>query len=117
MRLKTSNFELFSRQCTLAEPTDVASELLAAGLELLDRFDHPGPFRLVGLTAISLLEHDASTQLSLLEREKDRTLETTLDEIAERFGAGALRRARDLSDATVIDGGPNLDFLKPDPID
>jgi len=109
VRLKTSDFKLLSRQCTLPEPTDVAATLVAAAVRLLERFDHPGPFRLVGMAAHSLVEPDASSQLGLLENTSDRRLETTLDAVAARFGDSALRRARDVD--TLADDTPDLDFL------
>jgi DNA polymerase-4 len=114
VRLKTTDFKLLSRQCTLTEPSDVAADLYQAGLGLLDRFDHHGPFRLVGLTAHTLVKQAANPQLNLLTDSRDRRLETTLDELAERFGDNIVRRARDLGSSTVSDSSPNLDFLKDD---
>jgi DNA polymerase-4 len=114
VRLKTSDFKLLSRQCTLAEPSDVAADLYQSGLALLDRFDHHGPFRLVGLTAHTLIKRGANSQLNLLAESRDRRLETTLDELAERFGDNVVRRARDLGSSPVSDSNPNLDFLQDD---
>jgi DNA polymerase-4 len=112
VKLKTSQFELLTRQCTLAEPTDVANDLYDAGVTLLDRFNHPGPFRLVGLAAHDLVKQPEGTQLSLLGGdENQRQLETTLDELAQRYGDGVVRRARDLGGATVSDFNTNLDFV------
>jgi DNA polymerase-4 len=109
VKLKTSNFQLLSRQCTLAEPTDVAATLFAAGASLLDRFEHAGPFRLVGLAAHTLQRADSATQLGLLENTRRRALETTLDAVAEKFPDSALRRARDVD--TLADDTADLDFL------
>jgi len=111
VRLKTSDFKLMSRQCTLAAPSDIAEELYQAGLSLLDRFDHAGPFRLVGLTAFDLRKRTTATQLDLLSDERERRLETTLDELTERFGDNVIRRARDLGHTTVLDDAPNRDAL------
>ena len=111
VKLKTSGFELFTRQCTLAEPTDSAAELYQAAVTLVERFDHPGPFRLVGLAAHSLVNRPEATQLSLLANENgDRQLEKTLDTLALKYGEGIVRRARDLGSATVSDFTVNLDF-------
>jgi DNA polymerase-4 len=114
VRLKTTNFQLISRQCTLAAPTDVSEVLYQAGLALLDRFDHPGPFRLVGLTAHDLKQRSAATQLDLLSDDRERRLEITLDELTERFGENIIRRARDLGRTTVLDDAPNRDLLGDD---
>ncbi len=111
VRLKTSNFKLLSRQCTLAEPTDVADELYAAAVTLLDRFHHAGPFRLVGMAAHTLQPRAATAQLGLLGDSSRRRLEVTLDDLAQRFGDDVVRRARDVD--TVASSSPNLDFLTP----
>jgi DNA polymerase-4 len=114
VRLKTTDFKLISRQCTLAAPSDLAEELFTAGASLLDRFGHPGPFRLVGLTAYDLQKREDTTQLDLLSDDKERRLETTLDELTERFGDNVIRRARDLSNTTVLGDAPNRDSLSED---
>ena len=112
VKLKTSQFQLLTRQCTLAEPSDTASGLYQAAVTLLDKFDHPGPFRLVGLAAHSLVKEPEQGQLSLLDESgEQRELETTLDQLAERFGEGVVRRARDLGRSTVSDFTVNLDFV------
>jgi DNA polymerase-4 len=111
VRLKTTSFKLISRQCTLPSPSDVAQELFDAGVSLLERFDEPGPFRLVGLTAFDLIRQSAASQADLFSDEKERRLETTLDELSARFGDNVVRRARDLGSATVMDSSPNRDSL------
>lgn len=112
VRLKTTDFKLLTRQCTLAEPTDVAEALYAAAQKMLDRFDHPGPFRLVGLAAHSLERPSESKQLGLLDEGKARALEVALDQLAERYGDNVVRRARDITQTTVADTTANLDFLQ-----
>lgn len=109
VRLKTAGFRSLSRQCTLAAPSDLAQTLLDAGLSLLHRFDEPGPFRLVGLTAYDLNKQAAGIQLDLLASERERRLEATLDELSARFGNNVIRRARDLGSDTVLDSTPNQD--------
>jgi DNA polymerase-4 len=109
VRLKTTDFKLLSRQCRLAEPTDVAGTLFAACTQLLDRFDHPGPFRLVGMAAFDLGQMSANSQLGLLADGSQRRLEATLDALAERFGDNVVKRARDVD--TLSDTSPDLDFL------
>ena len=112
VRLKTTDFQSMTRQSTFSTPTDVASELLTAAIELLPRFEHPGPFRLVGMAAHSLHEHNAPQQLDLLEDHRARRLETTLDSLTDRFGDGVVQRAKDVSKDTVIDSAPNLDRVR-----
>jgi DNA polymerase-4 len=113
VKLKRSDFRVLTRQRTLAAATDIAAELWAAAVSLLDEFHDRGPFRLVGLAAFDLREPTAGEQLGFdaALAGRARRLETTLDRLADRFGSGAVQRASDL----LRDGGVgiavNLDFL------
>lgn len=112
VRLKTVDFKLLTRQCALPERTDVAEALFATAIRLLDRFDHQGPFRLVGLAAFDLGPTSAPQQLNLLEvAPEHRRLEVGIDQLSERFGDGVVVRAKDLGRGTVIDATPNLDAV------
>lgn len=113
VRLKTTTFRLLTRQCALAEPTDVADTLLATAVKLLDRFSHKGPYRLVGLATFDFVTAHTPQQLSLLDVTPERRrLEVVIDELSERFGDGIVIRAKDLNRGTVIDATPNLDFIQ-----
>src|SRR5690606_27539913 len=86
IRLKTTDFKLLSRQRHVL-PTDAGGDLYAAALELLHRFPHPGPFRLVGLAAFDLEHVGRPVQLGLFDDGvRQRRLEAVLDAVAERFG-------------------------------
>ena len=109
--LKTSRFELLTRQRTLDRRVDLASEFFAVGRRLLDEFDHPGPFRLVGMAAFDLDWRRGPRQLDLFEGGQRRSLETAIDAVVSRFGRGAVVRARDLGHPETVMDGVNLDFL------
>ncbi len=112
VRLKTADFKLLTRQCTLANPTDVADVLFDTGCQLLHRFQHKGPFRLVGLAAHALSRPSEPKQLDLLASDPaKRNLEVVMDQVAERFGRDGLRRARDVGHMLVSESTPNLDFV------
>lgn len=112
VRLKTSRFEMLSRQQHLARGDDTAEGFFTTAKQLLDRFEHPGPFRLIGVTAFDLQWRDQSKQADLFDDPNQRRLETTIDELLERFGSNALTRATDLAGrGTVADSGVTLDFL------
>ena len=114
IKLKTSNFQTLSRQCTLAEPSDVGQCLYTAGAQLLRRLQHPGPFRLVGMAAHAITPAPGNQQLPLWQTHaRDARLEQTLDELNGKFGRGTVHRARDLSRRTVLATTPNLDFVDP----
>lgn len=118
VKLKTSEFQVFTRQMSI-EPTDAARDLQRAAEQLLAQFGHPGPFRLIGLGTFDLVRAEQVSQLSLFADEaaagghsprEQRRLEGVIDALEARFGEGAVRRARDLASNTVLRYGVNLDF-------
>jgi len=113
VKLKTNEFQLLTRQTQLRDSTDVAEILFTAAVELLGEFQHPGPFRLVGMAAFDLDGIEGPRQLALLGGgERERRLESTLDKIAERFGEDAVHRAGDLRDGSAPRLAADLDFLE-----
>jgi DNA polymerase-4 len=112
VKLKTAGFQVLSRQALLPRPDDTAELFFAVSKRLLDRFEHPGPFRLVGLAAFDLDWRAQPRQADLFEDGRVRSLETTIDRLIEHFGRGVVVRAADLHhDGSVSGGGMNLDFL------
>ena len=112
LRLKTSRFELLTRQQRLRRPADIGAVFLAVAKRLLDEVDHPGPFRLVGLSVYDLDWSKAPLQLDIFEDGAARRLETTIDRLIDRFGTGVVVRARDLRERrALMPRGVNLDFL------
>lgn len=111
VKLKTSDFQILTRQHHLARPTDVADEIHAVGVSLLGEFAHRGPFRLVGMAAYDLARAEEKAQEDLFTPEgaRRRKLEIAMDDLAARFGAGVVRNAADLH--TRPRDGVNLDFL------
>ncbi|MCH6578993.1 MAG: hypothetical protein IH802_01330 [Nitrospinae bacterium] len=112
VKLKTSAFRLLTRQSPLKEPSDLADTLYAAGADLLRQFDDAGPFRLVGMAAFALTSVEDPQQLGLLGNSaRQRRLETTLDEIADRFGNDMVRRAAALPRTLEPRLSSDIDFL------
>ncbi|MBF6241449.1 DNA polymerase IV [Nocardia otitidiscaviarum] len=96
LRLRFDDFSRATRSHTLAEATDsgavvlrAARSLLAAALPMI----HERGVTLIGLSLTNL--HPAeSMQLSLpFEPRAESTLDSTLDALHDRFGAGAVTRA------------------------
>jgi DNA polymerase-4 len=118
IKLKRADFRVLTRQAALPSGTDVGAELFAVAARLLEGVADPGPFRLVGLAARGLARRptEAFAQLDLASssHERKRRLETTIDLLAERFGASVVRRAGDLSRDVGVGGSANLDFLDED---
>jgi DNA polymerase-4 len=110
VKLKTADFQILTRQHRLSRPTDMAEELYSVAVGLLAEFGHAGPFRLVGMAAYELIAEGETVQLNLFGGDvRRRRLEVAADALAQRFGAGVLRRADDLSSRPRV--APNLDFL------
>lgn len=112
VKLKSADFKIFTRQQHLPEPTDVAEQLYAVGVELLGAFKHQGPFRLVGMVAYDLAKAGDATQTGLFDPYgRRRRLEVALDAIAQRFGGQAVQRGDDVAIPLAMTLTPNLDFL------
>ena len=67
---------------------------------LLERLELDLPIRLVGVTAYDLIEDAAPLQQQLFAEDTERReqLESVLDAVGERFGAGVVTRASSLPD-------------------
>ena len=110
VKLKTTGFQILTRQRRLSEPTDLQARLYLVGIGLLDEFDHAGPFRLVGVVAYDLVGIDDRLQLDLFGiSTRQRRLEVAIDDLAARFGPNIVHRANDLIQPLRL--GSNLDFL------
>jgi DNA polymerase-4 len=112
IKLKTTNFQVLSRQRRLSEPTDMTERLYSVGVDLLNEFDQSGPFRLVGMVAFDLVGIEDRVQLDLFSSSaRQRRLEAAIDELAERFGTDVVYRANDLRQPRGVGLAPTLDFL------
>jgi len=113
IKLKRADFRALTRQCALAEPTDVGATMFDRAIELLAAVTDTGPFRLVGLAAFDLGAKGDGRQLHLVPAAdtRSRRLEVAIDELVERFGSGVVQRAGDLRRDHVVRGPVNLDFL------
>ncbi len=114
IKLKRADFRIITRQRALPRPTDVAAELYAAGVSLLDGIELERRFRLVGLGAFGLdspVNGDGSQLALPIVDGRTRRLETTIDGVRERFGAGAVQRASELLEDRGVGVAANLDFL------
>jgi DNA polymerase-4 len=95
VKLKTTRFQVHSRQTVLHPPTSHADDLHTAAVALLGHFDLAPPMRLVGLAAFDLRSADEPVQGELFDggkRDKDRRLDRALDALKDRFGRGIVQR-------------------------
>ena len=105
LKIRFSDFKTLTRSLTLSTSTNITSELLEAGIELLcNRLpkDHL-PIRLIGF-GVSQLDQLGMVQLQLFdeaEREQQRSLDKVADQIAKKFGKHALHRAAGIKKPTI----------------
>jgi len=94
VKLRRSDFRTFTRSRTLRDPTDVTQQIYSVACELYEASGLAGGvmLRLVGVRAAGLgPAAQAGTQLALGERpDAWRQAESTMDQVARRFGSGAL---------------------------
>jgi nucleotidyltransferase/DNA polymerase involved in DNA repair len=94
IKVRWTNFETLTRQTTLAQPTDAATDIYQAAAELLTATLKRGAkVRLLGVRATNLI---TGRQLSFFETgdEKRSRLDATVDDIRAKFGEEAIRRGR-----------------------
>ena len=94
MKLRYEDFRTVTRRVTLVEATDLAEVLYHEASKLLKQEVRAGAeIRLVGISAGGLVE--GGYQLSLFggDELRLRRLSKVVDDIRDRYGDGALRRA------------------------
>lgn len=97
LKLRTGDFVTRTRSATLSEATNLTEELLDAARKLLAawRAENPAALRLLGMEAGQFLATGGQLPLfGRARREKLQRLDRTLDDIARRFGSGAVRRGK-----------------------
>ena len=97
IKVRSADFQTITRARTLAQPTNVTHELWQAADELLSRRVLAAclPVRLLGVGA-SGLQAQGKSQQQLFDNEDHRKygrLDAVADDIQDRFGGDALRRA------------------------
>lgn len=94
--IRTLDFKTRSHQRKIEGGTDVTDEIFALARELLGELWHGQPLRLLGVSLTGLTE-EAYEQLSLFDdgrnREKQKRLDQTMDELRARFGTSIVKRA------------------------
>ncbi|MDA8234494.1 MAG: DNA polymerase IV [Clostridia bacterium] len=95
LKLRYSDFKTITRAATLEEATDLDNRIYYTAAELLEREDTGQAVRLLGVTVSKLCSGDEG-QISLFNqgREKEEKLTGAVDGILDKFGDGAITRAR-----------------------
>jgi len=97
LKVRYAPFETHTSRTRLDNPTNAFDDIWTAARELFERNVRvpPRKVRLLGVT-ISALDTSRSEQLSLFggaRRERSRRVDATMDDILDRMGRGAIRRA------------------------
>ncbi|MGD8864963.1 MAG: DNA polymerase IV [Anaerolineales bacterium] len=94
LKLRWPDFKTITRQTRLSQPTDRVDEIFSTALGLLDQvWKQTKPIRLIGVGVSDLVE--PIRQLELFDRtwEEQERLQEAIDNIRERYGPDAVRRA------------------------
>ena len=98
LKLKYADFTAVTRRCTLPAPTDDATDVYAAVRADLARADLSQPVRLTGVAVSGFAGSPEEAQLDLFAagvpaEGRRAALNAALDDLADRFGDGAVRPA------------------------
>jgi DNA polymerase-4 len=99
IKVRWADFTTLTRQVTLEHTTDQDKEIYHAALSLFYKIWQPGqPVRLLGVGVSGLRAH--ILQLSLWDDgvEKERQLQTAIDQLRQRFGRQIVLRGGDIYD-------------------
>jgi len=101
VKIRYGDFQTITRQATLAESTDLTTTLFEAARALFDTWATESfrPVRLIGMAAKAL--SPSAGQLALFPdptNKKQRKLDSVVDQINQKIGKGAVRRARSITD-------------------
>ena len=99
VQLRTKDFEDSSHQGKLLIATSSTKEIYQKAKELLKQFYKNESIRLIGLRVDNLTDKE-EVQLSLFrneDNEKQRKLDSTLDELKQKYGFNSITRAREMN--------------------
>ena len=95
VQIKTNEFKVYSHQKKLMMPTDNTKIILDEAKKLLHELYDKTPIRLIGVSVSGLVEKE-ERQISLfenIENEKQKKIDSVLDNIKEKYGYEAITRA------------------------
>lgn len=104
LKLKTADFRLRTRARSLAEPTQLAARIFAAGKDLLAREIDGTKFRLIGIGVSNIdgAERADSADFVDLKAKRSKEAEQAIDKVREKFGKAAVVKGL-VFDGTIDD--------------
>lgn len=95
LKLRWTDFTTLTRQVTLPAPTDQGEEIYTAALALLHKVRPPGRYvRLIGVGVSGLCAPVHQLGLWGASAEKQRKLQTVLDELQEKYGKKVIGKGK-----------------------
>lgn len=112
--VRDNELNIFTRQCTLDDYTNLTRNITKAAVELFKRsYNMQRPLRSIGVNATDFVHDNIPHQMSLLQNEKqlinNEKLDKTLDKLKKRFGNYAVRPAVLLGDNLLSGFNPKDD--------
>lgn len=107
--IKDPGFKTISRQRQLELPTNLAEEIRRNAMDIIrTSWNMREPIRLLTVTAINLTDESESEQLSIFadvssSREKNESVERTMDEIRRKFGDSSINYGQVINNDIGID--------------
>ena len=97
VKIRRADFTTYTRQCALRPPTSDTDTLYQTARELLETWLDNNPMSLVRLLGVGCMNFSQGEQIDLFsapDAPAASPVDRTVDSIRERFGGGALARAR-----------------------
>ncbi len=111
LKLKTREFQQFTRRQRLSDPTQLAERIFEAGRGLLERQTDGRFFRLIGIGVSDLSDGAAADPPDLLNPDGERRakVEQTIDAIRTKLGPQAIGKGRGLAPSPAAAERPASD--------
>lgn len=96
VKIRRKDFKTYTRQCRVQPPTQETQSIIEAATRLLDEWREEQPSAAVRLLGVAARDLSSVPQLELFpspDRERERHLDATIDDIRAKFGNEALNRA------------------------
>ena len=98
LKLKTKEFKLISRSCTIDEPTQIGELIFQNSKTLLDREDEKIKYRLIGVGISNLKDSELCDLYDLINisKTKNAKIQYAIDDIRNKFGKDLIKKGRSI---------------------
>ena len=97
LKLKTADFKTITRSHSLDKPTQLAETLYQEASFMLQKVvDGKLAFRLIGVGASTILDAEEADIPDLMDTktEKNKSIESAMDNVRKKFGSSAINKGR-----------------------